>query len=200
MEDLNLEKEAVELAKIRGNVRGVVFQTHASYIRQREGDAGLVNVEKKMEELGQPIKFRDIKPFSWNRTASSVLVILVAKKLFNWTDKDIFEMGNSAPKYSFTVKMLMKYFLSSEKTFEESPKYWEKHYDTGKIEPFKYSAVEKIYVLRLHDFKINPVLCEYFRGYFIRIGQLTQKGKITGEQVKCVFKGDPYCEYIIRWE
>ncbi len=197
----NLKKEADELMGIKGNVKGVVFQTHAAYIRHREGENGLMAVEKKMEELGYPVKFNEVKPFKWYSEAHTILVILVAKDIFGWDDSDIFDMGNSAPKYSFIVKLLMRYFLSPKKTLEMSPRYWKKHYDFGELEIGEYNEKEKYMSVRVKGYKAHPIVCIFHKGYFLRLVQYVVKSKnITMEETRCVFKGDPYHEYVGKWE
>jgi len=201
MDKLSLKEEADRLMQVKGNVRGAVFQTHAAYIRQREGEKGLTAVERKMEELGYPIKFSEVEPLNWYSEAHTILVILVAKELFNWSDADIFDMGNTAPKYSFIVKLLMKYFLSPRKTFEMTPKYWEKHYDFGKLEIGEFNEKEKYMSVRIKGYKTHPIVCIFHRGYFLRMCQYVIKSKdITMEETKCVFRGDPYHEYVARWK
>ncbi len=201
MEDFDLKKEADILMKIKGNVKGVVFQTHAAYIRQREGEKGLRMVEEKMKELGYPVKFDEIKTLKWYPETHTVLVILVARELFGWKDSDIFDMGNNAPKYSFIVRLLMKYFLSPKTTLEQSPKYWKKHYDFGELEVAQYNEKEKYMSVRVKGYKTHPVVCIFHKGYFLRLCQYVIKSKnITIEETKCAFRGDPYHEHVVRWK
>lgn len=201
MDNLAFKKEADELMKLKGNVRGVVFQTHAAYICQREGEKGLTAVEEKMKESGYPVKFDEVKPFKWYPEAQTILVILVAKKLFNWDDFDIFDMGNTAPKYSFIVKLLMKYFLSPKKTLEMSPKYWNKHYDFGELEIGQFNEKAKYASVRVKGYKTHPIVCIFHKGYFLRLLQYVIRSRsVTMEETKCAFKGDPYHEYVGKWE
>jgi len=190
-----------KLMKVPGNVRGTVFRTHAEYIRYRQGEEGVKAVEKKLKELGYPLKFKEFRHLGWYPEALSVLVIITAKELFNWTKSDIFDMGNSAPKYSFIVRLLMKTFLSIRRCFEETPKYWKKHYDFGVLEPYEINEKEKYVIVRLKEYKFHPIICIYFTGYFLRVTQFVLKNtKITSEETKCMFKGDPYHEFLVKWQ
>ena len=201
MTNFYLKKEADKLMKVKGNVRGAVFKTHASYIRYREGKKGVEAVEKKMKELGYPVKFNEIESLKWYSEARTVLVILVAKELFGWKDSDVFDMGNNAPKYSFIVKLLVRYFLSPKKTLEQSPKYWKKHYDFGKLEIGQFNEKEKYMSVQIKEYKTHHIVCIFHKGYFLRLCQFVIKSKnITIEETKCVFRGDPYHEYVVRWE
>jgi hypothetical protein len=196
----NQQEEIKKLVKIPGKVRGQVFLTDIQYVREKKGEEGISLLKEKIKEWGKLFDYDKVKTTDWYPIGLRVISLLAIKETFNWGDDKITDMGNSAPKYSFIVRMLMKYFLSPEKTFGESPKYWEKHYSIGRMEPYKYDPVENMYILRLHDFKVHPIMCFYFKGYFTMIGQFVQKWKITTRQTRCVFKGDPYCEYSLKWD
>lgn len=195
------KEEIKKLIEVEGKVRGVVFQTDATYVRLKKGEGGLKAVEKKTKELGWPIDYAGVKTMDWYPIGLRVLSLLTIKETFNWGDKEIYDMGDSAPKYSFIVKMLLKYFLSIRRSMEESPTYWAKHYTVGKLEFIELDEEKRYYIIRLKNFKIHPILCLYLTGYFHRISLYTIKsGKITIEEVKCMFKGDPYHEFIGKWE
>lgn len=197
-----IQKEEIEkMMKMKGNVRGAVLQADIAFICKQRGKKGVRAVEKKMTELGYPIDFEKIKTGEWYPESLSVLIVLVAKDLFNWTEKDISEMGNSAPKYSFISKILMKYFLSLKRFIKEVPKYWRKHFDFGELEVSELNKEKKYLILHKKDYKFHPLICFYHAGYYLRIAQyIIESEKITIEETKCVFKGDPYHEYVIRRE
>ena len=196
----SLKEELKEIMKItKGKVRGAAIQTHVYYIQEKKGKMGVRMVEEKLRELGCFIELNKIKAMEWYPTGFADLVIVVAKKIFNWTDKDVFDMGNNAPKYSFIVRLLMKYFLSPQRVFKESPKYWRKHFTSGVLETQQFNEKEKYMVVRLKH-RCHPTLCTFYRGYFLRIAQYTIKSeKITIEETKCMTKGEPYHEFIIKW-
>ena len=196
------KQEAEKLLATPGKVRGVVFQTDAEYVRNRKGEEGVVAMEKELERLGCPINYKNIKVISWYPLGLRVVSLLVIKNIFNLQDEDVEEMGNLAPKYSLIVKLLMKYFLTIDMTYKESPKYWEKHYTVGNLEAPGYSLKEKYFIVRLRDFKVHPILCAYFKGYFKRISQFLLKDakNFKTQEPKCQFLGDPYHEIVITWE
>jgi hypothetical protein len=200
MVNISLKEEAKRVMEItKGKVRGAAILTQIHYIRLKKGEEGLRMVEEKLKELGYPLEFKKVKNLEWYPTGLADLVIIVAKELFNWQDKDIFEMGNSAPKYSFIVRLLMKYFLSPQRSFRESPKYWRKHFTSGVLEAYQFNEKEKYLIIRLRH-QCHPVICIFYSGYFLRIAQYVIKSeKITIEESKCMSKGDPYHEFIIRW-
>lgn len=195
-----MKESADRLMAVEGKVRGEKFRTHAAYIGQKEGDEGLKAVENKMEEMGYPFKFEEIRSLDWYPAGYSPLIMILAKTLFSWTDKDIFDMGYSAPKYSFLFKMALRWAVSVERMTEESPGYWRKHYDFGEIEAVDVDTEKKQIVARISGFKLDPIMCPYLQGYILRMLQYVIKDEARIEENKCVHKGDDYEEYIIKWE
>ncbi len=197
------QKTIEEVLKIQGKVRGAVFQTDARYVLEKHDEEGLKKLEEIiLKETGQAIKYgKEVKATNWYPLSWRVLSLMFIKDTFNWDDQEIFKMGLVAPKYSFIVKTLLRYFVSLEKTFAESSKYWREHYSVGQLESPEINIEDKRLVIQLKDFKIHPILCEYFKGYFRAIASLVVKtDKMNIEEVQCVFKGDPYDQYIITWE
>lgn len=198
--NISLKKEAEKLMKIKGNAKGETLLTHQKYIYYRQGEEGVRAVEEKMMELGYYLKFKEIKSLNWYPAAMGALVILVAKEIFNWTDVDIFDMGNSAPKHSFIIRFLMRYIFSPYKIFEESPRYWRAHYEFGTLEAVEFNEKEKYFLIRIKDCKFHPVTCVFFAGYSLKIAQFVIKSeKLNIKETKCVHRGDLYDEYIISW-
>ncbi len=196
-----LLKEIVErLLEKKGMVRGEKFRTHAAYIKQKKGVDGLRAVENAMKEIGHPFKFNDIRSLDWYPVGLSPAVIIIAKDLFEWNDKDIFDMGYSAPNYSFIFKMTLRIAVSIEKMLKGCSSYWYKNYDFGRVEAF-YNEKEKKIIAKILDFKLDPIMCSYLQGYILRMLQYVIKGiDATIEETKCVHKGDPYEEYVIKWK
>ncbi len=200
--DFDLKQEAELIMAIPGNVKGEVFRTHNIYIKYREGDEGIKNLEEKMTEIGFPIIFSEIKPGEWYKESLSVLVVLTAKIIFNWTEQDIYEMGNFAPKHSFIIKVFIKHFLSVKDVFERAGQYWQKHYDFGSFEKIEFNEEKKYIIVAIKDYSFHPIVCDtYFRGYFTAIAKLSLKSNnIITEITKNIFNGDGYNEYKISWE
>ena len=201
-QDFILKDEAKKVMEMTlGDVRAVTLQTHFRYIREKEGEEGLRKVLDKFKELGYPMDPAKLKPLDWVKTALADLAVIVAKYTFGWEDKDVFDMGNQAPKYSLIVKLFLKTFLSLKRVFQECPKYWAKHFTEGTLKATEFNDKEKYLILHLKH-SCHPIICIFYAGYFLRIGQyvMTQGTKITIEETKCMSKGSPYHEFLIRWE
>jgi len=198
-----LDKNTIEeILKIKGEVRGAVFQTDASYVLRKEGEAGLEKFKVAIAQTGQPIKYgKEIKATGWYPLSWRVISLMVIKDVFNWDDQEITKMGFSAPKHSFIVKTLLRYFVSLEKTFTESSKYWREHYSIGELHAPEIDIKGKRLVIQLKDFKVHPILCTYFTGYFKAItGLVVRSEDMNIIEDKCSFKGDSYHQFTISWK
>jgi cyclopropane fatty-acyl-phospholipid synthase-like methyltransferase len=198
---ISLKKEAERLMKIRGNIKGALLQTHAIFIRKKKGEEGIKKVEEKLRKLGYPLIFNKINPFDWYPEGLNVLILLIIKELFNFTDKEIFEMGNCAPKTSLVAKIFMKHFVSIEKVLKEAPHYWKRYFDFGELEIKEFNQEKKYIDCVVKDYKFHPIKCIFHAGYFLRVAQFVLESKeISIKEIKCYFKGDPYHEYVIKWK
>lgn len=186
---------------VEGEIRGVVFVTDSQYVLKKEGQEVLQKVEETTKKMGYPIKFKDIKPFRWYPVGLYVVFLLAVKKTLAWGDKEIFDMGNAAPKQSVVVKMILKYFVSLKKSVAEISNYWRKHFTIGKISCPEFHEEEKWLIIRMEDIKIHPILCTLLSGYFLRIAQYVIKSpKISIKETKCMFRNDPYHDFLFTWE
>jgi hypothetical protein len=195
-----LQQTADRLKHFPGKVKGEVFRTHADYIRQKGGDEAVKRVEEKMNELGVPIIFSEIKSFDWVSEGLSSLSIVVTKEVLNWTEEDIFEMGRFAPKFSFIIKVMIQYLVSIESLLKNAAKYWDKHFDFGSIEIDSDTENNRA-IIRERGFNTHPLICIYHAGYFKGLCEFAIKSKnITVKETACVHNGAEYNEFLIKWD
>lgn len=196
----NLRKEINRLRKIPGNVRGVIILSNSEYVRHRKGNEGLEMVENTLRNLEVSFSFDKISPTAWYPEWLSVAFILTSKEVFNWKEEDIFDMGLSAPKLSLFIRMLVKYFASPIQIFKEAPVFWRRHFDFGELEPVEIDENKRYFLFRIKGYEFHPLICYYHKGYFLQVARIilgTQDVKI--QETKCVFRGDLYHEYLIKW-
>ncbi len=200
MREETLEQTTNRLKNFPGKVRGEIFLNHAEYIKEKEGSGGLQKLEEKLKDLGAPVNFGKVKSMKWMNEGISSLVIIVAKELFYWEEKHVFEMGASAPRFSLGLKMLAQNVALPKRLFEESPVYWQNFFDFGFIDPVEFDEKARHAILRIHGFKTHPLLCIYHAGYIKGLAEFVlKKNEITVEETKCVYKDNPYDEYKIKW-
>jgi hypothetical protein len=197
-----MNQELEKLMKIKGEVRGAVFKTDAGYILKEKGKEGLKKVEEELEKLGYPIKFKEIKTMGFYPVGLRALSLLVVKKVFNFDDEKIKEMGFFATKISLIIKIFIRHFLSAQRVFSrEAPRLWKEHYTIGELIPVELNEEKRYAILRVKDFNVHPILCTYLGGYFCGVLQMIEKcSRVTFEERKCTFKGDDYHEYLLKWE
>ncbi len=196
-------KETIDaLMKKKGNTKGSELITFSKYITAKYGEEGIKKIESKLKEFGYSFEFDDVKELGeWYSEGLNVSVILIAKEIFGWTKQDFFELGYTSPKYSFLVKILMKYFVTLKAFVDEGRSYWNKFMDVGDFEGTELDEEKKYCVLRLSNYDFHPDMCEYYRGFLLKISENVVKGKnIKMEEVKCIYRSDPYHEYLVSWE
>lgn len=191
--------ELDKLMDIKGKVRGAVFQTDAKNVLEKEGEDGLKKLEKRVKDLGYDIDYRSGKATDWHPVGLRIISLLLIKDTFGWSTAEIREMGKRAPKFSFIVKFVFKLFAPLKKLVKEIPSDWEEHYTIGEMEVPKFDEENKEMVIRLKDFKIDPIFCVYLEGYIERVLLFIEQGVETKE-TKCPFRGDPYHEYTSQWK
>jgi hypothetical protein len=195
-----IKKEELDrLLKVKGEVRGVVFQTDAQYVLEKEGEKGLRELEKRVKDLGYDIDYRGAKATSWYPIGLRAISLLLIKDTFNWEDSRIREMGKMAPKFSFVVKFMFKLFASLEKLVREIPRFWKEHYTAGEMEVIKFDKKNKELIFSLKDFNLHPLFCLYLEGYIERVLLFVERGVVTKE-IHCPFRGDAYHDYLSKWQ
>ncbi len=192
-----LTNETVKnLLEKEGNVKGDLLLAYFHYIQKTEGDKGLSMVENRLKSVGAEIKESDIEAFSWYPVGYESLIVLAGKETFNWNDDDIFLMGKSITKLSLIVRMMLQFFVSVDKVFEKSPKYWRNSYDFGELEPVGRDG--ETYILRVKGYDIHPVSCIYNAGYIIGVAEMAGSKDIKIDESVCTHKGGDFHEYRIK--
>jgi hypothetical protein len=196
------KEELKSLMEIPGETRGVVFQTDRDYILNKKGQEGISKIQDTVKKVGYDIDYINARAMSLHPVGLRVISLLVIKDTFGLSDEEIKKMGMTAPKFSFIIKLLMKFFFSVRKIAEKAPEIWLKHYkNAGVLELINLDEEKKEMILRLNNFKVHPLFCKYLEGYFAGVTRLGVKTeKITCEETMCVFRGDPYNEFLIKWE
>jgi hypothetical protein len=189
------------LIGIEGKVRGAVFETDAEFVRNRYGDEGLRKVAIALQQLGHPIAYESINSMEWMPLGLRALSLIVIKDVFEWSDEEVKEMGDAAPKYSFIVKLLMKFFVSPRVAFSHAPEYWEKHYNTGRLEPVQLDEETGDAVIHLHDFNVHPLYCKYLEGYFQRLFKfMYPNSRIEIKETACMCDHSTHHEFVVKRE
>lgn len=184
---------------LEGEVRGIGIKGDWEYILQTQGEQELKKVEQRMAELGYPLKYKDIRGMDFYPIGYDLLSMSVIKEVFDFDDKDMERLGSSAPKFSILLKVLMKYFASAEMVLKEAPKTWHEYYTTGDLEIAEFNKKQKYTVLRIKNFKTHPIHCPVLKGYFSKVLEMVVSSSVRSKETKCVFKGDPFHQFLFKW-
>lgn len=199
MEQIISKEELEELKKIEGELRGVSLKGDAEFVVREKGEEGLKRLEDAMADLGYPIKYKGLVAMNFYPLSLDAVNLLVIKRLFDFDDKKIQELGGFLSKVSLILKMFMRYFVSIEKVAKEAPVIWKRNYTVGDLKLIELNQEKKHLVLRLDNFNIHPLYCHVLMGYFSSVVQMVVKERPVCEETKCQFKGDKFHEFVIKW-
>ncbi len=194
--DLNKER-VEEMMKVEGEARGVTIKTDWSFIKDEFGDEGLEKIEKRMAELGHPLKYEGIRTMSFYPLGLDLLSILVIGESFDFEEKDFVDMGRKAFRFSIFLKLFLRYFTSLKKMSEQAPKMFKKHYSIGSLEMKEIE--EKKAVVTLKDFDVHKVYCLTLKGYLTEVTSMVVNKEIRCEEVACTHEGDSHHEFVLTW-
>lgn len=199
MEQIISKQEIDELMKLKGEVKGMGMKTHAEFILKEEGKEGLEKLEETMENLGHPIKFKEIRGTTFYPLGLEALVLVAMQRLFNYDDKKFQEMGRFHSKFSLIIRLFMKYFISFDRMVKESPNIWRKYFTGGELKVVEHDEEKKYAIFRVEDFRFHSLHCQIMTGILAMVVQMMVKGKAVCEETKCVFRGDEYHEFLLKW-
>lgn len=196
-----MQKEIDWLMRMKGEIRGTVFQGVANLIRSRWGEGGLNAVEEETKKMGHPFYFDKVKSSEWYPAGLSAVFLIASKKVFNLDDAQIMDLGRVKQKMSPITKWMLRYLISKKKVFEKASAYWRKHFTAGSMETVEFNEDKKYAVVCLRDFKPHPIYCVYLKGYIWGVLKLVLKEheNLTITETKCMHRGDEYHEFTFRW-
>lgn len=196
-----LTKESVQrLLQIQGECRGMNVKTDWDFILRTEGKEGLKKLEAKMAEVGYPLRHEQISSVDFYPVGLDAVSMLAIKETFNYDDQAMERLGEIAVSFSLITKIFIKYFVSLHSFAEELPKMWPKYYTVGELTMDEYDRTKRYVVLRLKNFKLHPIYCTVFKGFFGKVASMVIGASVVCQETKCMFRGDEYHEYLITWK
>jgi len=199
MEEIISKEEFDKLMAIKGEARGDALKGEPEFILKEKGEEGLKKLEEAMAKLGYPIKYKEINRTNFYPLGLEAVTLVLIKKIFNFDDKKFEEMGKFESKMSFIIKIFMKYFFSIERVAKEVSNMWRKNYTVGELKVAELDENKKYAILRMENFRLHPIHCITLIGYFASVLQMMVSSKVTCQETKCIFRGDPYHEYLLKW-
>lgn len=193
-------EEAKEYMAIRGEIRGISLLSDIEYVSHLRGrDAGRA-IEQELDRLGYPLIYKEIKPMKFYPAGYAALQTIILRDVLHFSDEDFYTMGMYGPKSSIILKVMLKYFISLQSAFLHGEKMWSRYYTIGTLRVVELDEKQRFLMIRLEDFKIVRPICHVLRGYLAQITRMVTKGSVSCRERACMFDGDPYHEFLIRWE
>jgi hypothetical protein len=97
-----------------------------------------------------------------------------------------------------TTFKVVALFASVETMLQRSSLFWTRHCDTGTFETIDVQKGSGAGVLR--DFPdVSPLHCTLLGGWIESMAETAGASKATTEKVRCVHRGDAWCEYRGSW-
>ena len=193
--------EFLDIIKLEGHVRGSTLNTDAAFVKSREGKGGVYRIEECFRSLGYPIEYKRIQDMGWYPLCMRVLSLRMIQDVLKLKDDEMVSMGDTAPKFSFIVKVYMKFTNLREHAFSAIPEYWSMHYTVGKMWVGELNEDAGYLLVRLENFNVHPIFCRYLEGYFRRLLQFSfVSHAVRSRETRCSFADAPYHEYQIAWK
>jgi hypothetical protein len=199
MEPIITKEIAQKFMATKGEVRGVALKSHQDFILKEKGEEGLKRLEREMESLGCPIKYKEIRITDFYPVGLEAVALLVIKKLFNFKDEKFEEIGIFQSKISWIIKVFMQYFGSLKMLLKRAPDIWRRYYTVGDFKVVELNEQERYIVLRIEGFNLHPLHCRHVKGYCYNVIKMVIKKPVTCQEVKCPSRGDDYHEFLIKW-
>lgn len=187
--------------EIKGECRGVNLKNDADFVLKKKGKEGLRKVEEELERLGCPIKYKKIRGLGFYPVGWRAISLLAVKKVFNWKDEDIRELGRFATAASLVVRIYMKFFHSVDLMVKKAPKMWDDYFTIGELAVSDYDEEKRYAIVEIRDFDLHTIFCRTMEGYFENIVKMIVKAKeVQCEETKCTFKGQDCHQFYITWK
>ena len=192
------KEELDELMKIKGEIRGDAIKSKTEFLIKETGEEGLEKLEDMIAKLGYPLKFKEIRKTDFYPLGLEAVILVLIKRLFNFSNEKFQEMGRFQSKFSLMVRISLKYFFTVEKMLKEVPKMWKKAFTVGDLKIIEFDIEKGRMVVNIEDFHFHPIYCQILIGFFEGIVQMIVKDEFRWEETKCTFRGDEYHQFLIR--
>ena len=199
MEQIISQEEFDELMRIKGEIRGVSIKSDLEFILKERGSEDLNKIEKTITNFGYPIAYKEIQILNFYPLGLDAIIMLLAKRMLDFENKDFQKMGRYEAKLSLIMRLFMRYFYSIDRFAKEISSIWRKYFTVGDIKIIEFSKEKKYVILRIENFLCHPLFCQSLIGYFPVVLGMIVKGSVDCEETKCVYRGDEYHEFLMKW-
>jgi hypothetical protein len=188
-----------ELMKLPGELMGNGPKTIGEFILKKEGENGLLSLEKAMADFGYTIKFKEIDPMKRYPFGLVAVSLTLINQIFHYSEKDFRDIGRTDVKFSPLTKIFFRFFVSVESTARGASKIWNKYHTVGSLNIVEFNKEKKYVILRVENFHLVIFHCYYIAGYMCEIIKMVTGKDALCEETKCVHRGDSYNEFLLKW-
>ena len=199
MEQIISKEEIAKASIVEGELRGLGMKNEMEFVLKEEGKEGLIKFEETMEQLGFPVRYKEIKAMSFYPMSLYIVALLVMDELFHYDKEKLREKGEFLTKVSLVIRLFLKNFVSLPKVAEDVSKMWRKYYTTGEFKVIELDEERKCGKIRLENFYLHPLHTETLNGYFRSIVKMVVKSEVTCEEGKDFNGDDKTHEFIFKW-
>ena len=194
------KKQAKKLLEIKGEVRGATLIGDKEYVLTHCGKDKLQKVEERLRSLDIGLDYEKINDLDFYPAGFRIISLLVIKEVCNLSEDDIKSLCFLQPKFSLVVKIFARFLLSPRKALEQTSKFWREYFTVGDLILKEFNEKEGYIIFQLKNFKIHPLYCKCLEGYIKGIVEMIVRNeKVECRETKCVFKGNPYHEFLVQW-
>ncbi|MBD3207846.1 MAG: hypothetical protein GF370_00100 [Candidatus Nealsonbacteria bacterium] len=200
----DFQKTIKRLKKMEGKIRGCCLKSMVDFLLSSEDKKFLPDIQNKLSEYGFKEDLRRVKTLTWYPVSYIIASLFSFYEILEWGDEEIRQAGRNCPKSSAQIVFRIStsiYVLSLEKAFAMLPSAWRKLVNFGNLKGFELNEKEKYLTARIRDFPVHPLYCKFIEGFGEGLGKvLIRSEKISCRERKCVFQGDSYHEFVVRWQ
>ena len=207
-EDIKIKesfKETIErLNEMKGKIRGCCLKTMVDFLLKSEDKKLLPDIQSKLAEYGFEEDLREVKILDWYPISYIIASFFSFYEVLDWGEEEIKQAGRNCPKSSALIMFRIStsiYVISMERAFAMLPSAYKKLVDFGSLEASELNKGERYFTARIKDFPVHPLYCKFIEGFGEGLWEvLTSSEEISCKERKCSFRGDPYHEFILKWE
>jgi len=202
--EASFDKTIERLRKMEGKIRGCCLKSMVDFLMGSENKKFLPEIQNKLAEYGFEEDLREVKTLTWYPVSYIIASLFSFYEVLKWGEEEIKQAGRNCPKSSAQIVFRIStsiYVLSLKKAFTMLPSAWKKLVNFGSLKGFELNEKAKYLTARIRDFHVHPLYCKFIEGFGEGLGKvLIRSEKISCEERKCDFRGDPYHEFVVRWE
>ncbi|MEI6597058.1 MAG: hypothetical protein WCL13_02500, partial [bacterium] len=194
------KEEIAQLMSKEGEISEIALKNHREFILKEKGEAGRKKLEEAIDNLGGVIKYKKLKSWEFYPIGLEIIELLVIKKIFNFDDEKIKEIGAFGSRVSSIIKLFFQYIGSINFLAKKAPEIWKKYYTAGELVIKEVNEEKKYIILDVKDFNYHPIHCLHLNGYFSNMVKVASGSKaVNCQETKCVHRGDEFHEFLIKW-